>query len=62
MRERRPVRQASTPRFLGFGDDAAVQAERASPAYTADWPTSFWITTLSGMVCFGGTAVRRFAG
>jgi zinc/manganese transport system permease protein len=31
-------------------------------AYYTDWPTSFWITALSGMVFFGGTAIRRFAG
>ena len=31
-------------------------------AYYTDWPTSFWITALSGIVFFGGVAVRRFAG
>jgi zinc/manganese transport system permease protein len=31
-------------------------------AYYTDWPTSFWITALSGMVFFGAAAVRRFAG
>ncbi len=31
-------------------------------AYFTDWPTSFWITALSGMVFFGATAARRFAG
>jgi zinc/manganese transport system permease protein len=31
-------------------------------AYYTDWPTSFWITALSGMVFFGGMAARRFAG
>ena len=31
-------------------------------AYYTDWPTSFWITALSGMVFFGGVAARRFAG
>ncbi len=30
-------------------------------AYYTDWPTSFWITTLSGIVFFGAAA-RRFAG
>ena len=30
-------------------------------AYYSDWPTSFWITALSGMVFFGAAAVRRFA-
>jgi zinc/manganese transport system permease protein len=30
-------------------------------AYYSDWPTSFWITALSGMVFFGGAAARRFA-
>ncbi len=31
-------------------------------AYYTDWPTSFWITALSGMVFFGPAAARRFAG
>jgi zinc/manganese transport system permease protein len=31
-------------------------------AYATDWPTSFWITALSGMVFFGGAGLRRFAG
>jgi zinc/manganese transport system permease protein len=31
-------------------------------AYYSDWPTSFWITALSGMVFFGATGLRRFAG
>jgi zinc/manganese transport system permease protein len=31
-------------------------------AYYSDWPTSFWITALSGIVFFGGAAARRFAG
>ncbi len=31
-------------------------------AYYSDWPVSFWITALSGMVFFGGAAIRRFAG
>jgi zinc/manganese transport system permease protein len=31
-------------------------------AYSTDWPTSCWITALSGMVFFGAAAVRRFAG
>ncbi len=31
-------------------------------AYYTDWPTSFWITALSGMVFFAGMAARRFAG
>jgi zinc/manganese transport system permease protein len=30
-------------------------------AYYTDWPTSFWITALSGIVFCGGAAVRRFA-
>jgi zinc/manganese transport system permease protein len=30
-------------------------------AYYTDWPTSFWITALSGMVFFGAAAARRFA-
>ena len=30
-------------------------------AYYTDWPTSFWITALSGVVFFGAAA-RRFAG
>jgi zinc/manganese transport system permease protein len=30
-------------------------------AYYTDWPTSFWITALSGLV-FCGAAARRFAG
>ena len=29
-------------------------------AYYTDWPTSFWITALSGMVFFGAAAARRF--
>ena len=29
-------------------------------AYYTDWPVSFWITALSGMVFFGGVAARRF--
>ena len=31
-------------------------------AYYTDWPVSFWITALSGMVFFGAAAARRFAG
>jgi zinc/manganese transport system permease protein len=31
-------------------------------AFYTEWPTSFWITALSGMVFFGGAAARRFAG
>ena len=31
-------------------------------AFYTDWPVSFWITALSGMVFFGATAARRFAG
>jgi zinc/manganese transport system permease protein len=31
-------------------------------AYYTDWPTSFWITALSGIVFFGATAARRFVG
>jgi len=31
-------------------------------AFYTDWPTSFWITALSGMVFFGAASVRRFAG
>jgi len=31
-------------------------------AYYTDWPTSFWITALSGMVFFGAATARRFAG
>jgi zinc/manganese transport system permease protein len=31
-------------------------------AFYTDWPTSFWITALSGIVFFGGVAARRFAG
>jgi zinc/manganese transport system permease protein len=31
-------------------------------AYFTDWPTSFWITALSGMVFFGAAAARRFSG
>src|SRR5271165_1565699 len=30
-------------------------------AYYTDWPTSFWITALSGIVFFGAAAARRFA-
>jgi len=30
------------------------------PYYT-DWPTSFWITALSGVVFFGAAALRRLA-
>jgi zinc/manganese transport system permease protein len=30
-------------------------------AYYTDWPTSFWITALSGMVFFGAAAARRSA-
>jgi hypothetical protein len=30
-------------------------------AYYSDWPTSFWITALSGIVFFGGATARRFA-
>jgi zinc/manganese transport system permease protein len=30
-------------------------------AYYTDWPTSFWITALSGLVFFGAAAVRRQA-
>jgi zinc/manganese transport system permease protein len=29
-------------------------------AFYSDWPVSFWITALSGMVFFGAAAVRRF--
>ena len=31
-------------------------------AFYTDWPTSFWITALSGIVFFGATGLRRFAG
>ncbi|MGA7197906.1 metal ABC transporter permease [Roseiarcus sp.] len=31
-------------------------------AFYTDWPTSFWITALSGMVFLGAAAARRFAG
>ncbi len=31
-------------------------------AFYSDWPVSFWITALSGMVFFGAAAARRFAG
>ncbi len=31
-------------------------------SYDTDWPVSFWITALSGMVFFGAAAARRFAG
>jgi zinc/manganese transport system permease protein len=31
-------------------------------SFYTDWPTSFWITALSGMVFFGAAAARRFAG
>ena len=31
-------------------------------AFYTDWPTSFWITALSGVVFFGAAAARRFAG
>jgi len=30
-------------------------------AYCSDWPASFWIAALSGMLFFGGAA-KRFAG
>jgi zinc/manganese transport system permease protein len=33
-----------------------------SLAYYTDWPTSFWITALAGIVFFGGMAARRFQG
>jgi zinc/manganese transport system permease protein len=32
-----------------------------SLAYVTDWPTSFWITALSGAVFFGATALRRWS-
>jgi zinc/manganese transport system permease protein len=31
-------------------------------AFYSDWPVSFWITALSGMVFFGAAVMRRFAG
>jgi zinc/manganese transport system permease protein len=31
-------------------------------AFYTDWPTSFWIAALSGMVFFGAAAARRSAG
>ena len=31
-------------------------------AFYTDWPTSFWITALSGMVFFGAAGLRRFSG
>jgi zinc/manganese transport system permease protein len=31
-------------------------------SFYTDWPTSFWITALSGMVFVGGLAARRFGG
>ena len=31
-------------------------------AFYTDWPTSFWITALSGIVFFGAAAAKRFAG
>ncbi|HTR14493.1 MAG TPA: metal ABC transporter permease [Roseiarcus sp.] len=30
-------------------------------AFYTDWPTSFWITALSGIVFFGAAGLRRFA-
>ena len=30
-------------------------------AFYSDWPTSFWITALSGLVYFASLAARRFA-
>jgi hypothetical protein len=36
----------------------AEAGEGLTLAYYTDWPTSCWITTLSGMVFFGGTLVR----
>jgi zinc/manganese transport system permease protein len=30
-------------------------------AYYIDWPSSFWITALSGMAFFGAAEARRFA-
>ena len=31
-------------------------------AFYTDWPTSFCITALSGIVFFGAAGLRRFAG
>ena len=31
-------------------------------AYYSDWPTSFWITALSGLVYAGSLGARRLAG
>jgi zinc/manganese transport system permease protein len=31
-------------------------------AFYTDWPTSFWITALSGIVFFGAAGLSRFAG
>jgi ABC-type Mn2+/Zn2+ transport system permease subunit len=31
-------------------------------AYYTDWPTSVWITALSGIAFFGAAEARRFAG
>ncbi len=50
---------------LGIALSAALALAEAwgglTLAYYTDWPTSFWITALSGMVFFGA-AMRQFAG
>jgi len=51
---------------LGVALSAALAIAEAwgglTLAFYTDWPTSFWITALSGMVFFGAATVRRFAG
>ena len=49
---RRALRRARARRSLG----------RPDVAFYTDWPTSFWITALSGMVFFGAAAARRIRG
>ncbi|RBP16783.1 zinc/manganese transport system permease protein [Roseiarcus fermentans] len=49
--------------WLGIAASAALALAEAwgglTLAYNTDWPTSFWITALSGLVFFGATAARR---
>ena len=50
---------------LGIALSAALALAEAwgglTLAFYTDWPTSFWITALSGVVFFGAAAMRRLA-
>ena len=51
--------------WVAIGLSAALALAEAwgglTLAFYTDWPTSFWITALSGLVFFAGAGIRRFA-